>query len=178
MEFLAIDFELASRRLDSACALGIVHIKQTSIVRARRVLIRPPSPKFTFTGVHGLTWKDVEQQPDFRTLWERLARWFDSIESIVAHNAPFDRSVLVACCRNADLVPPALPWICTRRLARRLLGLAETSLPSVCDHIGFPLLHHDPLSDARAAAQIVLHAITRFGEPAVRRLAHPAVHFS
>jgi DNA polymerase-3 subunit epsilon len=45
------------------------------------------------------------------------------------------------------------------RLARQTWGIYPTRLPDVCRRLRLPLDHHDPLSDARACAQIVIQAI-------------------
>ena len=77
---------------------------------------------------------------------------------MAAHHAPFDRSVLAACCAAAELTPPDLPFRCTVRIARAAWRLFPTRLPDVCRFLGIPLRHHDALSDAEACARIVVAA--------------------
>ena len=57
--FVAIDFETATICRDSACAVGLAAGCGGRIVLSRTYLIRPPSPQFTFTDLHGLGWEDV-----------------------------------------------------------------------------------------------------------------------
>ena len=52
------------------------------------------------------------------------------------------------------------------REARRVWGVRPTKLPDVCRYLGLSLTHHDALSDAEAAAQIVIAA--RSGEVNIR----------
>jgi len=66
--------------------------------------------------------------------------------------------VLPARCEGAGVVPPAHPFVCTVKLARRAWQLPKARLPFVADHLGVPLDHHDPLSDARVCAQAVMAA--------------------
>ena len=87
-----------------------------------------------------------------------LAPLFDGVDFIAAHNAPFDRSVLRACCEWAGLPMPALPFECTVRHARRAWNLRPTNLPRVASHLGIPLDHHHAGSDAEACARILLAA--------------------
>ena len=70
--FVAIDFETATTRRDSACAVGLAAGCDGRIVVSRTYLIRPPSAQFTFTDLHGLGWKDVRDAPTFAELWPTL----------------------------------------------------------------------------------------------------------
>lgn len=156
--FVAIDFETADRGFDSACAVAMVRVEGMEIVECRDKRLRPPRPWFTFTYIHGIKWEDVADQPTFGEAWPELCKMLDGVEHLAAHNAPFDRSVLEACCRLSGHRPPELPFICTMQLARQTWGLRPTRLPDVCRHLRLPLRHHDPASDAEACARIVIAA--------------------
>jgi len=156
--FVALDFETATARPESACAVGLVRVRAGSIESRCSRLIRPPRKAFTFTPVHGISWRDVADAPAFREVWAELERELEGATFIAAHNAPFDERVLRACCRFARVPPPALPFRCTLQLVRRLLPGRPASLPAVCRHLGIPLRHHDPSSDAEACARLVLAA--------------------
>ena len=156
--FVAIDFEIASRRPDSACAVGLAACSHGRVVLSRSYLIRPPSKRFTFTGLHGLSWENVSTAPSFADLWPTLRSWLERASFVAAHNAPFDHDVLRACCARFRLRPPCKPFVCTVELARTQWGISPTKLPDVCRRLSIPLRHHDPASDALACAQIVLAA--------------------
>ncbi|MYA44448.1 MAG: hypothetical protein F4089_01295 [Gammaproteobacteria bacterium] len=47
--FVAIDFEIANSRHDSACAVGLAACSGGRVVQSRSYLIRPPGRRFTFT---------------------------------------------------------------------------------------------------------------------------------
>jgi len=157
--FIAIDFETADHGRDSACAVGIVKVRGTRIIHEEACLIRPPRCTFRFSYLHHITWKDVANQPAFRHVWRSLRPLFEDVDFLAAHNASFDRSVLHTCCETARIHPPHQDFVCTVRLARRVWGIYPTSLPHVCLNLALPLDHHDPLSDARACAKIVIQAI-------------------
>lgn len=156
--FVAIDFETADHGRDSACAVACVLVRKGRIVRRLHSLIRPPRRRFFFTYVHGLTWDDVATSPRFAELWPRLDAFLAEGDFLVAHNAPFDRGVLAGCCAAARLPAPTQRFVCTVQLARRTWGLRPANLPAVCRHLGIPLTHHDPLSDAEASARIAIAA--------------------
>ncbi len=156
--FVAIDFETANHRRDSACAVGLAAGRGGRIETARSFLIRPPASQFAFTGIHGLRWEDVRSAPTFGELWPTLRVWIDNAEFIAAHNAPFDRNVLLTCCATYGIEMPRIPFICTVQLARLQWGIYPTRLPDVCRRLRISLRHHNSGSDAEACARIVIAA--------------------
>lgn len=156
--FAAIDFETANYDQDSACAVGVVIVERGAIVARLHERIRPPSRQFAFTHIHGLTWQDVRHAPHFDVVWAGIARELAEAEFFAAHNAPFDRGVLSACCATYGLAAPPLPFVCTVQLARAQWNLRPTRLPDVCRHLGINLRHHQADSDAEACARIVIAA--------------------
>jgi DNA polymerase-3 subunit epsilon len=156
--FAAIDFETANHSQDSACAVGVVIVEGGRIVARLHERIRPPSRQFAFTHIHGLAWNDVRHAPSFDAVWTGITSELTGVEFLAAHNAPFDRSVLGACCATYGLAATTLPFICTVRLARAQWNLHPTKLPDVCRHLGISLRHHQADSDAEACARIVIAA--------------------
>jgi DNA polymerase III subunit epsilon len=158
MNFLAIDFETANHRPDSACAVGLVKVVDGVIAERAVHLIRPPTREFVFTYIHGLSWKDVAQKEDFGELWPKIEPLFSGAEFLVAHNASFDKRVLAACCATYGLPMPLQTFQCTVQVARRTWGIYPTKLSNVCESLKIELKHHEALSDAMACAQIMLQA--------------------
>ncbi|MGQ9370094.1 3'-5' exonuclease [Azospirillum sp. A39] len=166
--FAAIDFETADQGRDSACSVAVVLVEDGRIVERVQYLIRPPRQRFLFTHIHGLRWEDCAEAPDFGALWPDLAPLLDRAELLVAHNAPFDRGVLHACCSAHGLPAPRHRFACTVQIARAAWNVYPTKLPDVCRRLRIALRHHDALSDASACAEIVLaalrdgHALARY----------------
>lgn len=156
--FVAIDFETADPGADSACAVGLVRVERLAVVAREQVLIRPPRPQVPFAFVHGLTWDRLKGAEPFAGAWRRVEHLLDGATFLAAHNAPFDRKVLAACCAAAELSVPPQRFVCTVRLARRTWPLPSASLPAVCRRLGIGLTHHNALSDAEACARIVIAA--------------------
>jgi len=161
--FLAIDFETANYERRSACALGMVRVEKGAIVERAYHLIRPPSSSFVFTDLHGISWKDVCYEPRFGELWPSIKPLFTGVDFLVAHNAPFDRSVLRACCDAAGMEMPDVPFECTVKTARRVWNIFPTKLPDVCSFLGIPLRHHEAASDSEACARIMIEALRAEG---------------
>jgi DNA polymerase-3 subunit epsilon len=154
--FVAIDFETADNGADSACAIGLVKVVGSRVVKRAYHLIRPPRREFVFSYLHGIEWRQVSQKPTFKQVWPELIGLFSGTEFIAAHNASFDRRVLYACCEAAGIEQPAQSFVCTVALARRVWKIYPTKLPDVCDRLGIRLDHHHALSDALACAKIVI----------------------
>lgn len=156
--FVALDFETADYRPDSACAIGLVRVERGRIVRRVRQLLRPPRDQMLFSHIHGLTLDELEDKPDFAAAWPVIREVMEGAVFLAAHNAGFDKGVLDACCAGASVTPPELPWVCTVQQARDTLSMYPADLHSVAMAMGFKLNHHDALSDAEACARIVMLA--------------------
>lgn len=169
--FAAIDFETADYGRDSACSLSIVRATAVGIQDQKTFLIRPPRRDFIFTYIHGIRWSDVVGMPSFKGHWPEIVKMLTGVQYVSAHNASFDRSVMVACCKEARVKESNHPYLCTVRLARKVWSLRPATLPDVCRYLQIPLKHHDAASDALACAGIVLAAI-KSGTPINEHLTH------
>jgi len=96
-DFIAIDFETANQNRISACALGLVFIKNNRIAFQTNFLIKPPEKeKFSLRNIaiHGINEEDVESAMTFDDLWKfELSKYFNE-NLIIFHNASMDLSVL------------------------------------------------------------------------------------
>ncbi|MXZ77958.1 MAG: hypothetical protein F4Z06_06730 [Acidimicrobiia bacterium] len=157
--FAAIDFETATAKRSSACALGLVIVDSGRIVDEQSWLIRPPGNEYhSFnTRLHGISASDTEDAASFGQVWSEASAIAQG-RLLVAHNAAFDISVLRHSATHHDYTPPEASYLCTYRLARsRWPDRYSWKLPDVCEALGIDDLdHHDPLSDARAAARVLL----------------------
>ena len=156
MKVVAIDFETATTRSDSACALALATIEDGELLGVESFFIRPPSRAFEFTWLHGISWEDVQNSPSFDALVPEFNRILKGADYIAAHNAGFDRKVLYTCYAAAGHEPPETPFVCTVKIARRVWKRTPNSLDVVCVRLGIPLDHHNHASDAEACARIVL----------------------
>ncbi|MCC8179414.1 MAG: hypothetical protein LIP23_00645 [Planctomycetes bacterium] len=152
--FLALDFETADSKFDSACVVGVVRVEDGVVTEEKFVYIRPPRERVRNTNIHGLDWKFLSKYPPFHLAWNEVASIFESASYIIAHNAYFDRTVLETCCRTFNINPPAVPFICTLRGAKKVLGGKCHSLNDLCERYSILLDHHHALSDAKAALKV------------------------
>ncbi|MFT5821683.1 MAG: DNA polymerase-3 subunit epsilon [Crocinitomix sp.] len=158
MNFTAIDFETATAKRDSACAIGLVKVENGRIVDEYSALIKPPNNEYNWhnTNVHGITAYETRNSPNFAALFAEIEGRING-QTLVAHNASFDRSVLQKTMLSFGLNYEQLNlnWECTLKIYKSK-GYSPAKLNVCCQRHGIPLNHHDALSDAKACAQLYL----------------------
>jgi DNA polymerase-3 subunit epsilon len=160
MNFTAIDFETATGKRSSACAVGIVTVKAGKITDEYYSLIQPPGNVYfgMNIGVHGITPEDTLTAPTFAELYPEIRKRLQN-STIVAHNEVFDRSVLKRTMEHYDLdytqLGLSVRWECTMRIYKAK-GFVPYKLNSCCERLGIPLNHHEALSDAIGCAKLYL----------------------
>ena len=158
--FTAIDFETATGYRNSACAVGIVSVKNGKIVDEYYTLIQPPDNYYSWWNiqVHGITKHHTVNAPLFHEVFPEIKKRLSG-KIIVAHNESFDRSVLKGTMFYYDLDYTkhkfADPWECTLRIYRAK-GFCPANLDACCEKQGIELDHHHALSDARGCALLYL----------------------
>jgi len=172
MNFTVIDFETANRYRNSACALGVVRVENGTIKDKIYRLIRPSNLFFEYRNIqiHGITAYDVEYEPMFDEIYTELQHLFQD-ELLLAHNAPFDMSVLRATLESVDIALPHAEYIDSVRIARKLYpDFPNHKLNTLADKFGFRFVHHHALEDAEVTARIVLKMMQENGFTSIKEL--------
>jgi DNA polymerase-3 subunit epsilon len=114
------------------------------------------------THVHGLTAEMLEDQPTFADIAADVAELMHG-RTLVAHNAAFDYSFLIAEAELAGTVLPVDTVMCTVELTRRLdLGLGNLRLESLARHWDIPQTRaHDAFDDALVLSRVLTPALLR-----------------
>lgn len=156
MDFIAFDVETANSKNDSICSLGLTFVKDSKIVFSKNILINPETPFSDIaSSIHGITAADVADAPCFPAAWEQYKAMFAHYPA-VAHNAPFDKSVLEKTAKRYGIELPAILYYDTMLLAKENLALDAYSLPAVAAHFGVELdCHHNAAADSCCAACIM-----------------------
>lgn len=165
MRAIAIDFETANERRDSACSVGLAWIEDGAVVRRAYRLIRPPEMRFSPGNirVHGLRPRDVANAA---SLPEAMAEFLPELSStlVLAHNAAFDIGVLRAGLAAHNRPVPRFRYLCTRLVAKAAWpGEATYGLASMAAKIGLRFGHHHAEEDADACARVALAAASHHG---------------
>ena len=75
MDFVALDFETANEKRDSACAIGVTLVRDSVVSETVYHLIRPPDLRFSHWNIriHGITADDVADSPTIGELWPKVS---------------------------------------------------------------------------------------------------------
>ncbi|QFF97756.1 hypothetical protein PB01_02420 [Psychrobacillus glaciei] len=171
MDFIAIDFETANSLRTSVCSIGIVQVKAGKIKEEIHTLINPLS-EFNYynTKIHGITEDMVMSAPTFEEFWPNFKMFVEN-QTIIAHNASFDISVLRASLTNFYESTPDFQYGCSYQISKKVWpNLYNHKLSTVANYLGISLRHHDALEDARASALITLEAMQKTRTNSIQEL--------
>jgi DNA polymerase-3 subunit epsilon len=143
---------------------GVHHILEIGLVvqRAGRTLERfetfvdagVPIPR-GITALTGIVEGDLDSAPSPPEAIGRLAALLTGhrVEVLVAHNAPFDRRFLTRAWDDHCPGPELPPFLCSLRLARRLIRAPSYALGTLVTRLGIPeRRRHRALGDAEMTA--------------------------
>ncbi len=157
--YIAFDVETPNSANDRMSAIGLVVLDGNRIVEEFSTLINP-EVYFNRFNIHltGISPEAVADAPTFPDVWPRLRRILDG-GILIAHNAPFDMSVLAKCLDAYGIFWREFAvYACTCQMGRRCFpDLPNHRLNTLCEHLKIELEHHQAGSDSRACAQLLLH---------------------
>lgn len=158
--FIAIDFETATGKRTSICEIGICVVRNGEIAETRSWLVQPEDNMYSYWNMqcHGITPEDTEKSPFFPEVWAEIERLLlDDFDTLVAHNATFDRSCLEHSAQRHNLPLPELQWHCTLEIARQIYNFGCNTLGYLCEQLGIPEgTHHRAGDDAEMCARLYL----------------------
>ncbi|KRL13490.1 3'-5' exonuclease [Schleiferilactobacillus perolens] len=172
MNFVAMDFETANARPDSALSLALVVVRNSEITDSFYTLIKPQTKlDWRNTKIHGIHTADVADSPTFDQVWPHIAHFYTADKLVAAHNASFDSRVLRETLASYAIDVPRYLLIDTVRTSRRFYpDMKNHRLNTVAANLGFDLRqHHNALADSIACAQILLQEEAAFGDDALKK---------
>ena len=165
MDFVAIDFETANSKRESACAVGLVRVAGGKIVDRFFSYLRPEE-QFNYLEpinfqIHGIDEQTINSAPTLVECWPQLTEFLAN-GPLIAHNAAFDKSVYFKSAAAWGLKPENSNFYCTYATAKKFLSLTSYKLPFVADALGVNLIHHhNALEDAESCAEVALALVAR-----------------
>lgn len=163
-DFIAIDFETANRNRVSACALGLVFVKNDKIAFQTSFHIKPPiGEKFESRniGIHGISAEDVDYAMTFDELWKsELSNYFND-NLVIFHNASMDLSVLKNLFEHYSITNYNIEYIDTMRIAEKSGNPKKLKELAKLFDVEFEN-NHDPEKDAKACAMIFGELIEQY----------------
>ena len=167
MKYAVFDVETPNAKNDRMSSIAVLVIENGKITDRFYTLVNPETYFNAFNvSLTGITPEAVIDAPKFNEIWGRLSELFDGA-TLVAHNAPFDMSVLSKCLSFYGIRwKSEVTYVCTCQMARRILPeLPSKRLNCLCDYFGIELDHHNAESDTSACAEILLRYINMGEDP-------------
>ena len=155
--YICFDVETPNHNNEHMSAIGISVIENGSITDEFFSYVNPEQSFDSFnTELTGISAATVASAPTFAQLWPRIESLMSS-GVLVAHNAPFDLTVLKKCLLDYHISwKDRAPYLCTVRIGRAVLPDMSHRLNDMCDFYHIELDHHKADSDSHACAEILL----------------------
>lgn len=162
--FVAIDFETATNKYNSACSIGVVKVENKQIVSKDYYLIQPPNNEYLDKNieVHGINPEQTQNADTFPEIWGKILPLLTNAY-VVAHYAKFDMAVLKAVLTYYHLDLPNFNYIDSIDVNNWCCSGGPKNLKACCKRFNIPINnHHNALDDAEACAKIVLYGIEHY----------------
>lgn len=165
MDFIGLDVETANPDLSSICQIGIARFADGRFRDTWESLVNPEDEFATVnTAIHGIDESMVAEAPTFPQL-SGILRQVLTATVVVTHTS-FDQAAIRSVFAKYGLDFPLIKWLDTARVARRTwLDLSQRGygLAPLADRLGIEFQQHNAAEDARAAGEILLHAMRESG---------------
>ncbi len=177
--FNAVDVETANADRASICQIGIVHVRDGEITDQWHSLVNPEDWFDPLNvKIHRIDEQDVAQSPTLPDLRGELRNRLRG--SVLVSHTAFDRIAFERAMTKYGLEQLQVTWLDSAGIVRRAwpdrYGRKGYGLKDVAQDLSISFKHHDALQDARAAAEIVIHACHSAGtdiEGWLQRLQRP-----
>ena len=148
--YIVFDVETPNARNDRMSAIGVAVVENGMIVDELSTVVNPETYFHPFNiALTGITPAMAEEGPDFSQLWADLEPVFSS-GLLVAHNAPFDMSVLAKCLRAYCVDwQSTVPYACTVQMG----GFAAVGYSGAAPALGYTALAADGLGGVQSAGE-------------------------
>jgi len=164
-EWVIVDLETTGLypRTDRIVEIGLVRVTADGRELDAWTTVVNPERDTGPVQIHGLSARDVSGAPRFRDIAPDLLGHLREAR-LAAHNARFETSFIGAEFGRlgVDWGPPQ--FFCTMSVPASLGVVHSRALVACCSELGIPLEHHHALSDARAAAAVLVATLER-GRP-------------
>ena len=165
MKFVAIDLETANADMSSICQIGIARFNGAILEEEWKTYVDPEDYfDAVNVSIHGIDETVVAGAPTFRKVVNTVNGMLGN--RVVVTHTHFDRVALHQATRKYQTQQPQCTWLDSAMVARRAwqeCAYSGYGLGNVCKLIGYEFKHHDALEDAKAAAKILLAAMTHSG---------------
>jgi len=165
IDFIALDVETANPDYSSVCQIGIIAYANGLVVHQWTSLVNPQDYFYPpNVQVHGIDANMVQDSPTYPQVLPIVQSWLN--RQIVVCHTPFDKIALKQVHEKYRLPLLQCQWLDTAKVTRRAWPQFSQSgyrIANVTEFLGIKFNHHDALEDARAAGEVLLHAVQETG---------------
>lgn len=148
MRYLFIDVETPNRYNDSICSIAWILRDEQEEIKREYQLINPESSFDSMNiSIHGIKPDDVSESPTFIEYWNKTLNTLCDSSIIIAHNAPFDLSVISKALYSKNLEIPRIKYIDTMPLFRILHPNESCKLKDIAKRYGIEYQSHNAMAD-------------------------------
>ena len=154
--YTVVDVETANRKNNTICSIGLVQVVDGFVVDEVYSLVNPEDYfDMDNIAIHGITPNMVAGAPTFGELYPKIKHLLERT-IVVAHNAPFDLSVLRRNMLRYGIGTHEFCYVCTVVQGRKAFPeLKRHNLAAMSHYLDVDLeQHHNALWDAKAAQGI------------------------
>ena len=148
-------------------SIGISVVENGEIIYDFYSLVNPEA-RFDAFNIEftGITPEMVADSPNFAELWQVIEPIMSS-GMLIAHNAPFDMSVLAKCLKRYEIYCEEITeYACTCQMGKKCLpNLENHRLDTMCSSLNLTLDHHNAGSDSHACAELLIYYINHGFNP-------------
>lgn len=163
--FVAVDVETATPKYHSICQVGAVKFHDGVIVETYSTYVDPLEHFHESNiSVHGIDALMVADSPSFTEILTPFDSFVGGLP-LISHTA-FDRASFTQACAVHKATLPGWEWFDSARVARKAwpqFAQRGYGLHNLAGYLGIKFEHHDAVEDARAAGEVVLHAMRHTG---------------
>lgn len=161
--YICFDVETPNNDNNCMSSIGISVVENGEIIYDFYSLVNPEA-RFDAFNIEftGITPEMVADSPNFSELWQVIEPIMSS-GMLIAHNAPFDMSVLAKCLKRYEIYwEETTKYACTCQMSKKCFPeLYNHRLNTICSYLDISLDHHNAGSDARACAMILIKCLER-----------------
>jgi len=164
-DFVAVDVETANADMGSICQIGIARYEGGSLSQQWNSYVDPEDIFDPVNiSIHGIDEGIVRGAPKLPDIASRIQ---EEVEGrVVVCHTHFDRIAIRRAYFKYGLSVPGCTWLDSACVARRAwdeFARRGYGLQNVCETLGYKFAHHDALEDAKAAAHVILAAMSHTG---------------
>ncbi|NIZ61653.1 exonuclease [Sedimentitalea sp. CY04] len=164
--FVALDVETANNDRGSICQLGLALVDHNGTIETTSFMIDPEVRFAPFNiRLHGIGPETVAGHPRFMDVLDPLRDFLAS--HLLVQHSQFDQKAISAACQRYGQPNLNARWLNSVQIARKawphLRGNGGHGLANLQKVLTLDFKHHDAGEDARAAAQVILHAEAETG---------------